>query len=90
VWNVSAKYHSAQWEKERATMIAHALETTQQRQDLADKIGKSLEDKLKALNVPQTIIHQKVIRETTKEPVYTQCLTTPAGVQLIDEALSNQ
>ena len=90
VWHVSYKYHSAGWEKEKKELVVKALETSQQRQELANLIGTKLETVLADKKTVQTTIHQKVIRETIKEPVYRDCRTTDAGVRLIDEALSNQ
>lgn len=90
VWHVSERYHAAGWEKEKKELVQKVLETTVQRDELANKIGIVLETKLAAFKVTQTTHHEKVIREVVKEPVYSDCRTTDAGVRLIDEALRNQ
>lgn len=90
VWHVSERYHAAGWEREKKELVQKALETTVQRQELANLIGTQLETKLGNFKVTQTTIHQKVLHEVVKEPVYRDCRTTDAGVRLIDEALRNQ
>lgn len=67
-----------------------ALNTTQDRQALADVIGKHIDEKLSNIHSTQTTINQKVIRETIKEPVYRDCVTTPDGVRLIEDTIHNR
>lgn len=90
IWHVSAKYTESSWLKEKATLISKALETTQQRQELANMIGGQLDAKLQNRPIIQRTINQKVIHEVTKEPVYTECHTTPDGVRLIEDTIHNQ
>lgn len=67
-----------------------ALETSQNRQALADVIGKTIDERLSTLTSTQTTINQKVIREVIKEPVYWDCGTTPDGVRLIEDTIRNK
>ncbi len=90
IWHVSARYTESNWVKEKAALVNKALETTQQRQELANMIGGVLETKLGAIQIIQRTINQKVIHEVTKEPVYTECRTTPDGVRLIEDTINNQ
>lgn len=90
LWHVATKYTNAGWQAEKIQLVEKALETTAQRQELAQMIGTQLESKLGAMSATQTTIHQKVIRETIKEPVYRDCITTPDGVRLIEQAIDNR
>ncbi len=90
IWHVSAKYTEDGWVKEKAALVSKALETKQQRQELADLIGSALDAKLQNRPIIQRTINQKVIHEITKEPVYTECRTTPDGVRLIEDTINNQ
>ena len=67
-----------------------ALQTREDRQELANLIGTQLETKLENMNTTQKVIHQKVIHEIHKEPVYSDCITTPDGVRLIEQAIDNK
>lgn len=66
---------------------ANELALMKHDQQLADTIGTKLETKLSNIKIEQKVIKEKVIHEVTKEPVYTQCVTTPDGVRLIEQAI---
>lgn len=90
IWHVSSKYTSSGYLKEKAELIQKAAETKQQRQELADQIGAKLEETVGKIHITQKNITQEVIHEITKEPVYTDCRTTPDGVRLIEQSIDNQ
>lgn len=90
LWHISARYTEDKWVQEKATLVSKALETTQQRQELANMIGSALDTQLQNRPIIQRTINQKVIHEVTKEPVYTECHTTPDGVRLIEDTIHNQ
>lgn len=90
VWHISARYTSDVWQQEKTTLVQKALESTQQRQELAYQIGKQVEDAVGKIKITQQTIQQKVIHETTTQPVYINCATTPDGVHLIESAIDNQ
>lgn len=89
VWHVSANYHETKWQTEKTILVQKALETQQQRQALADQISAKVDSAISNMTITKQTINQKVIHEITKEPVYTNCVTTPAGVQLIEDAIDN-
>lgn len=84
VWHVSHKYHSAGWEKEKADLAQKELKTERANTKLVVEVVTKLEDRLTNLRSTQTTIQQKVIRETIKEPIYTQCITTDGVVRNIE------
>jgi hypothetical protein len=90
VWHVCSQYTTAGWQQEKTALVQRALETTQQRQELAASIGTELDKRLSSMQSTQTTINQKVIREIIKEPVYTNCVTTPDGVRLIEDTIRNK
>lgn len=89
LWNVCKTYTQSSYKDEKIALQAAVIETKEQRAKLADDIGKSLETKLEQLQITNKTIYQKVIHETTKEPVYLECVTTPNGVQLIEAAIDS-
>lgn len=90
LWHVCSRYTTSEWQSEKTELVQKALETTNQRQELANQIGKQLEEKLNSMRMTQTTINQKVIRETVKEPVYIDCHNTPDVVQLIEDSIDNK
>lgn len=90
LWNVAKTYTQSSYKDEKIALQASVIETKEQRAKLANDIGKSLEDKLENLKITNKTIYQKVIHETTKEPVYLECITTPNGVQLIEAAIDGK
>jgi hypothetical protein len=89
VWHVSSRYTESGYLKEKQELTAKALDTTNQRLALAKMIGDELYKKLADRKPVQQIIRQETIHEIQKEPVYTDCRTTPTGVQLIERAIDN-
>ena len=89
-WHISARYTEASFLKEKEALTAKALETTKQRLELARLIGQDLDKRLANRKVVQQVITQKVIHEIQKEPIYTDCRTTPNGVRLIEDAIDNR
>jgi len=65
------------------TMIATAASATAKSQTLADQIGAKVASAISNMTITKQTINQKVIHEITKEPVYTNCVTTPAGLTLL-------
>lgn len=63
---------------------------TKANQKLAETIGRKIDEKLSNMQTVQKTINQKVIREVIKEPVYTNCVTTPDGVRLIEATIGNR
>lgn len=90
LWHVCSKYTTAGWESEKTAMVQATLDATTKNQALADTIGKKIEDTVGNIKITQQTIQQKVIHEITKEPVYTNCVTTPDGVRLIESAIDNK
>lgn len=76
--------------QEKQSILQAQLDQTKETQKLADKFGKILEDKLNNMHIEHKTINQEVIRETIKEPVYSNCITTPDGVRLIERAINSQ
>lgn len=90
VWHVSSNYTASEYRKEKLELQQKAIETTKQRQELADQIGVKIDTSISAMHITQTTINREVIHEITKEPVYTNCITTPDGVRLIESTISNR
>jgi len=88
-WHISAKYTESSFLKEKQELTAKALETTAQRLELAKLIGQELDNRVANRKIVHQVITQKVIHEIQKEPVYTDCRTTPNGVLLIEAAIDN-
>lgn len=84
MWHVSERYHAAGYEKEKATLALKELKTERENGKLIAEAVTKLDERLSAMRTTQTTIQQKVIRETIKEPVYTQCVTTDGVVHSIE------
>lgn len=89
LWHVATKYESSNWLSEKVAVMAHADEVHAENTKLANSIGKVLDDKLSKMSTTQTVINRKIEREIIEKPVYTDCVTTPVGVQLIEDAIRN-
>ena len=77
VWNTAIKYQEST-----------ELKLFQRDQEIAQTIGNHLEDQLKHIKITNQVIKEKVIHEVTKEPIYTECVNTPDGVRLIEQAIN--
>lgn len=88
LWHVCKTYTKSDHKSDLLAISQKVIDTQEQRAELANSIGKTVEEKLAQLQSTQTTIHQKVIREIVKEPVYTECITTPIGVQSIEAAIT--
>ncbi len=88
-WHVSARYTESTFNKEKQALTQKALDTTNDRLALAKEIGQELDKRRDNRKIVQQVIKQEVIREIQKEPVYTDCRTTPDGVRLIERAIDN-
>jgi len=86
---VSARYTESIFLKEKQELTQKVLDTTNDRLILAKQIAKELDERTANRKVVQQVIKQEVIREIQKEPVYTDCRTTPDGVRLIERAIDN-
>ncbi len=84
LWHVSYKYHASGWEADKAKIAQQALQAEQDNNKANTVALQALEKKLSTIRSTQTTIQQKVIRETVKEPVYTECTTTPNIVRDIE------
>lgn len=78
----------ADWQQEKISILQKKLDNTERDQALAKAIGAELEQKLGSIQTKQHTIKEKVIRETIEKPVYRDCVTTPDGVRLIEDAIS--
>lgn len=87
VWHVSHKYHATAWEKEKATTAQNELKAERENGKLVLEAVAQLDGKISKLRTTQTTIQQRVIRETIKEPVYTQCVTTDGVVRDIEAVI---
>lgn len=90
VFHITKTYTESSYKDEKIALQASMIETKDQRAQLANDIGKGLEASLEQLQITNKTIYQRVIHETTKEPVYVECINTPTGVQLIEAAIDGQ
>lgn len=58
-------------------------------EELVDKIELAVAEQIKGIKVTNTTIYQKATHEVTKEVVYRESRHTPAGLQLVNSALTN-
>lgn len=90
VWHVASKYTKADWLQEKNALVQKSLDVTLKNQEISNTIAKAVEQSVGNIQITQKTINQKAVHEITKEPVYTDCRTTPIGVQLIEDAINNK
>ena len=90
VWHVAKTYTQSSYKDEKIALQQQVMETTEQRAQLSADIGKQVEAAVGKMKITQQTINQKVIHEITKERVYTECVTTPDGVRLIEDTIGNK
>lgn len=90
VWKLASDVTQARWAKEKVELSAEVLKEQNLRMEISDSVAKQLETSLGTMQQTQPIIREKVIREIVKEPVYRDCVTTPTGVRIIEDAIDNK
>lgn len=90
IWHVSAVFTDRNNQKEKVELAQKAIETQQQRQALAAQLGAKIDTAIGNIQITNKTINREVVHEVTKEPVYTNCVTTTNGLQLIERAIDNK
>lgn len=90
LWHVASQYASSSWESEKLALVQKAIDNSNQNTQLAQEIGKQVDEKLSHIQVTQTTINRKVEREIVEKRVYADCVTPTTGVQLIEDAIRNK
>lgn len=74
----------------KALQIASQKSTEDLIEAAADKFNKSVSDKIAKIRINHTTVQGKLIRETSTNTVYRECEHTDAGLQYLNDALTNR
>jgi MFS superfamily sulfate permease-like transporter len=86
VWHVSSKVTENTYLTEKTLMQQELADKKQQKQDVADSVGKVVENALQVYQQNQNKKQKELLDEIRKAPVYHDCINTPDVVQSLTDA----
>jgi|GEM_PF-1372175 hypothetical protein len=73
-----------------AEITAREAKEKEIRQQTRDDAREGAADAISKIEVKNVVVNQKLQTEIREKPVYRDCVNTPGGLQLINEALTGQ
>ncbi len=90
LWHVASKYTASKYLADQVKQSTLILQLKTHDQELANILGKQLEDGFANIQVINTTINRDIHHETTTHEFYTTCVNTPDVVRSIEATIDNK
>lgn len=90
IWKVASGYTSSKYLSAQVKQAEAILVMKQHDQELADQLGKKLEDQIATIKINNTTIYRNTQHELVTHKFYTECANTPDVVRNIEAAIDNK